>query len=87
MQVVLSSVGVVLLPSMSEPTEDKNYASFWPEAPMPTVLDLLPASTHDAALNSEGVTDTVPQRRRRSSSRYHQYVDDEVCVFGNCTAV
>lgn len=62
---------------MSEPPEDGNYASFWPEAPMPTVLDLLPATTQEAAEDPEG--GRALHRRRRSSTRYnHDGVSDPV---------
>jgi hypothetical protein len=72
------------LASMSELPEDTNYASFWPDAPMPTVLDLLPppsASAQDPAQEPEGLADRAPQRRRRSSSRYsHVAEEDQVCT-------
>jgi hypothetical protein len=61
--------------SMSHSPEDSNYASFWPDAPMPTApMELLqPHSAHE----QDGVTDRAPQRRRRSSSRYSSIAEDD----------
>lgn len=71
------SVGLFMA-SMLTPPEDTNYASFWPDAPMPTVLELLPPSAREEPpQDPDGVSDRAPQRRRRASSRSNQFVDDD----------
>jgi hypothetical protein len=65
---------------MSERPDDPSRASFWPQEPMPTVLELLPqrapAEPEQPQQPSED-RDKGPHRRRRASSKYHAVPDDE----------
>lgn len=65
---------------MSEPIEDTKNASFWADAPMPTVRDRLPISSQEEAQDSEGGLLRPPQRRRRTSSKPNLLGEgDQVC--------